>query len=422
MNTLINGAVRVAILILRAVYAIMKLGKAKPGRIVFLSRQSDEPSDDYAALIAALRKPEAPGGGAPPTTSAPPEIITFTKRQEKSAANFLRCAPANLLFMLRQLKALSKASVAVTDGYSIPVSVLRHRPELTVIQIWHASGAIKKFGLQTTDRMTASDRKRAKILHMHENYDIAIAPSRAAAAFFAEAFGMDPEQIAVTGTPRLDALRGGTYNKRNEILAARPDITEAAAAGKKIIVYLPTYRGGNIPDQENNFTPAAALAETLGPEGYYIIEKGHPIDAEQAKKGRSADAAGNAEAKCVSSGGAAYAALGNAFSAEEFLSVADAALTDYSSLAIDAALLGVPLFFYLYDIEDYRQHPGLNIDPEEEYGKYAARGAAALASLIDSAFHECYNSDYEARFAEKYIETYDGECTKRLCDLIRENL
>jgi CDP-ribitol ribitolphosphotransferase len=95
--------------------------------------------------------------------------------------------------------------------------------------------------------------------------------------------------------------------------------------------------------------------------------------------------------------------------------VADIVVTDYSSLAIAAALTGKPLYYYIYDIEEYRRSPGLNIDPEYEYGRYAARSADELASLITEGH---YDIDYERAFAAKYIETYDGECTRRLTDVI----
>ena len=47
---------------------------------------------------------------------------------------------------------LSTAHVCIIDGYCIPVSVLHHRKELRVVQVWHALGAIKKFGRQALSR------------------------------------------------------------------------------------------------------------------------------------------------------------------------------------------------------------------------------------------------------------------------------
>ena len=43
---------------------------------------------------------------------------------------------------------LATSKVCVLDGYCIPASILKHKKKLKIIQIWHASGAIKKFGYQ----------------------------------------------------------------------------------------------------------------------------------------------------------------------------------------------------------------------------------------------------------------------------------
>ena len=37
----------------------------------------------------------------------------------------------------------------------------------------------------------------------------------------------------------------------------------------------------------------------------------------------------------------------------ETLGAADFLLTDYSDLAFDAAFMGLPAFFYVYDLKDY---------------------------------------------------------------------
>ncbi|MDR1292671.1 MAG: CDP-glycerol glycerophosphotransferase family protein, partial [Clostridiales Family XIII bacterium] len=402
--------IRIAKPFLRALYFFMKLGPAC-NRAVFISRQGDEPSVDYEELAKALR---AKGF----------ETEMYLSRQEKDNARFMAEAAANLRAIMRQMKALAGARVAVTDGYSIPVSILKHRKTLTVIQVWHAIGAVKKFGLQTVPSMSEGERQRADMLNMHRGYDYFVAPSRATARFFAEAFGMDEGRALITGTPSLDALaketlikyvspdspmdlvhiagkkrrdtggitrlfsedrrqiggegarhrfnqcfpkgEAGSADSARERAASYPGIAGNDAEGRpsKVVLYVPTYRkaaradartGENTPEERGG----AALRDALGADGYVVIERKHPID-----EGEDAPSP-----EC---------------SAEELMRRADVVVTDYSSLAITAALLGKPLYFYIYDIEEYRGSPGLNIDPEEEYGKYAARDAAALARLIEA--------------------------------------
>jgi CDP-ribitol ribitolphosphotransferase len=386
-------------LFLRIAYFFMKSGRAG-NKAVFLSRQGDEPSEDFTALAESL-------------AAAGFDTEMHLRRQEKDSARFLSEAGANLRVILRQMKALAGARVAVTDGYSIPISILRHRKELTVIQLWHAVGAVKKFGLQTVPVMAARERKRAAALKMHRGYDRFVAPSAMTARFFAEAFGMSADKALVTGTPFLDALRAGRYDRRAEIAKTYPELEKNDAAGRpaKVVLYVPTYRmgraaggdaaakageykNGSEKGESDGVTPrglsgkeAGALRRALEEAGCIVMEHGHPVE------------------------GAGH----GGFSAEELMSAADAVVTDYSSLALTAALLGKPLYFYIYDIDEYRRSPGLNIDPEAEYGRYAARDAAGLARLIAEVD---YDAAYERAFAERYIETYDGDCTKRLTDAI----
>ncbi|MDR3225434.1 MAG: CDP-glycerol glycerophosphotransferase family protein [Clostridiales Family XIII bacterium] len=449
------------------VYFFMKLGK--PGRkVVFLSRQGDVPSVDYQMLAAAL---EAEGV----------KTEMYLQRQEKDAARFLGSAGGNLRMILRQMKALATARVAVTDGYSIPVSILRHRKALTVIQIWHAVGAIKKFGLQTLPCMSDQERRRTAALKMHRGYDLFAAPSKRTAQFFAEAFGMTPDKALITGTPYLDVLCSGAFGRKEEILRAYPVLDGGAAdrfGRKRNVLYLPTYRpehsarfGESTTESTNRQgtrEAVRALAEALDSNRYNLIVRPHPLEG-AAESGGGASAGLGAGEQSAGSDSGASAGLGAGeqsagpddgasagsgageqsagpddgasacptatgpntgvglgagvfelpeFSAEELLSVADCVVTDYSSLALAAGLAGIPVYFFVYDIEAYRDSPGLNMDLEELYGRYTARDAQALADMIDGA----YDADYARAFTDEYIEVFDGACTARLAAKIIESL
>jgi CDP-ribitol ribitolphosphotransferase len=108
-----------------------------------------------------------------------------------------------------------------------------------------------------------------------------------------------------------------------------------------------------------------------------------------------------------------------AYTAEQLLCVADAVVTDYSSLAFDACLLKIPLFFWVYDIGIYTENPGLNIDPTAEYGRYTAADAGIVAGMIAGA-EDGYDPAYQEAFISRYIEVYNGDCTEQLADCIAD--
>ena len=41
----------------------------------------------------------------------------------------------------------------------------------------------------------------------------------------------------------------------------------------------------------------------------------------------------------------------------------------HSSLAIEVSMLNLPIYFYTYDLEKYKEETGLNFDFDKDYGK-----------------------------------------------------
>lgn len=53
---------------------------------------------------------------------------------------------------------LNTAKVVITDNYFVELAGLKERKNVTCIQIWHANGALKKFGWEDK----AAQKKRAR--------------------------------------------------------------------------------------------------------------------------------------------------------------------------------------------------------------------------------------------------------------------
>ena len=118
---------------LKILYAPMKLFKAR-NRIVYLSRQSNDKSMDMKLLELEIKKEN-------PDIE---QVFRLKMIPDSLAAQVKYC-----FSIIGDMYYLATSRVAILDTYSIAVSCLKHKKSLKVVQMWHALGAIKKFGLQS---------------------------------------------------------------------------------------------------------------------------------------------------------------------------------------------------------------------------------------------------------------------------------
>lgn len=92
----------------------------------------------------------------------------------------------------------------ITDNYFLMTSVLNRRPQTTCIQVWHANGSLKKFGLEdvTNQNRPASDISRFK--KVYRSFDFVTVGSDAMADVFKKSFGIRDGQLLKTGVPLTD--------------------------------------------------------------------------------------------------------------------------------------------------------------------------------------------------------------------------
>lgn len=357
--------VKLFVAAIRILYAPLK--KRKPqNKILWLSRQSDEPSLDMRLLSAEL-------------TVAMPEVeqqFRLKKLRDESSLTL-----SYVFSVIGDAFAISTAKLVITDTYSIPVSCLNHKKGTEIIQLWHAAGAIKKFSLQSVGLEQGRDAAISEAMCMHKNYTCVIAPSQSTAKFYAEAFGCSESIIKICGLPRLDILLDGK-DRRAEFIGKNPRF-----AGKQIAVYLPTFRDG---DGEY----AASLRKAFETQNTYeLCVSVHPLS-----KTAQSDA------------------LQGGFGTTDLLKLADIVITDYSACAFEAAVLGKKLYFYLPDYEEYKTGRGLNIDPFSELPSASFVDAAELCNSLGKE----YDINTVESFADKYIASRAADNTACLAKIVKE--
>lgn len=338
-------------------------------RIALLSRQSARPFD-FALLEPVLRErfPEH-------------QIVWCCVRE---------IGRMDVALMLRQLWQVATSELCIVDGYVPAASLpLRHRSK--IVQLWHAPGAIKKFGYQSLDTPAGRSSRAAHALRMHRGYDFVVAGMPGAVRAFSEAFDMPAEKILPLGLPRIDYLRSDQFadlrSQRYE-RAERSARDAFAAAGvppsepqSVTVLYAPTFRKAN-KDERWLEHSVEELSRALAGSSARILVAGHPLERED--DGATAQGAPVAYVHGVST--------------LDLLHVADYVVTDYSTVAFEAGYASCRVLFYVPDVEEYRASPGLNIDPVRELPTLSFVDADALARVV------CGEVSYDADSFGNFME------------------
>ena len=304
---------------------------------------------------------------------------------------------------LSQLKMVATARVCFVDGY-VPAVSIPHRHRSTCIQLWHAAGAVKKFGYQCLDTQAGRSSEDARVFRMHRGYDYIIAGMPGALPAFEQAFDAPGELIEPLGLPRLDYLVGRAYEKKRKAdqRRVREQLGIASDDDRAIVLYAPTFRKNNSDPQwlEHN---VGQLAEALKGKRALLVVAGHPLEADalDAQRMQGADVA-------VLRGPTI-----------EALSCADVVVSDYSAVALEAGFAGKPVAFFVPDIDEYRQSPGLNIDPLEAFPDEAFIDAAALVQALFPQDSELtYTGPAFAAFMREYAAGVSDTAVARITDLV----
>lgn len=355
---------------LKIVYFVLKLFPIKKNKIVFISRQSNNPSFDFLMLKNELLK-----------INSNFEIVIITKKIEKGFKNYI----SYYFNLYTQMYHLATSKACIVDSYCIPVSVLKHKKKLKIIQIWHAMAAIKKFGYQSVGKKDGRGLKLAKVMKMHENYDYVVSGSDVMIKYFSEAFNVSTDKFIVNGMPKMDYIFENKEIIKNKILGKYNFLSE-----KKNVIYAPTFRA----NEENKIAP---LVDNFDYKNFNLIVKLHP--------------------KCPKIDNAKIITCDN-FSSLELLTIADYLITDYSAISIEAAILDIPTILYLYDYDEYLYNNGLNIDLFEELKPYVYKDYNGVIEALKNK----YNQNVITNFKDKYSDDDIGKYTSKLANFINKRM
>lgn len=352
-------------------YFFLKFKKIKNNKVVFISRLDNKKSLDFKLLEDEIKK-----------RNKDVECVFICNRVTSLTDDFWN----NVKYTYSCLSNLADSRVCITDSFVPAISICRHKKGLKIIQIWHSMGAIKKFAYQTLGMTSGRDINDAKILNMHKGYNYIISGSAAMTKYFAKAFNYDEKYFLNYGLPRMDYLLNNKDSLKNKILKEYPILKK-----KKNILYAPTFR---TTDDDKTI----ALTKYINYDKYNLIVKAH---ARQELK------TNNQVLTC------------DKYSALDLITVADYIITDYSGIAIEAAVLDKKTLYYVFDYEKYQKNNGLNIDLYKEMPNCVFKDEKELCAFIDK---DKYDMKTLLKYKNKYIDVQDGTSTQKIVDLVYKYL
>lgn len=359
---------------IKFIYFFLKLIPINQKKIVFISRQTNEINVDFKMIKEEIEKRDSCM-----------KMVFICKRFEKGIANGLKYA----FVVLRQMYHLATSKMAVIDSYCIPVCILKHKKELKVLQIWHSIGKIKKSGYQTLDTPSGRTRKMAELMCMHKNYDAIIAGGIAFNEFYKEGFNVSEDVLLNYGLPRIDYLIKTANAKETKVYDKYPELVN-----KKIVYYAPTFRTYEVDGPKN-------LIDKYNPEDFALILTCHPnqkLNVDESK---------------------IYKLDLKEFTVADILKVCDYIITDYSSIALEAAVLGKRTLYYLYDYEQYMKNNGLNLNPKESMPTCAFENPENIIQIIKN---DSYDDEALQNYIKNYLPQELGKSTELIVDYIMNTM
>ncbi|MFV0394055.1 MAG: CDP-glycerol glycerophosphotransferase family protein [Coprobacillaceae bacterium] len=351
--------------ILTVLNFFIRLFPLHKNRIVFVSLESDVLESDLKFIYEGLFK----------NTNYKLKCVLMRYDQKSLKNNFMY-----MLNTIKQIWYINRSKLVVLNDNNYVISNFK-RKGVNVLQVWHATGAIKKFG------------NVIKREYPIKNYDYVLANSEYWKEPYSQAFGVEPEKVIVTGMPRIDPLLDSQNikNTKKRLLKEYPILQ-----GRKVILYAPTFRGNIYQGFTGIDLDCDKVMKELGKD-YIFIYKLHPLLKDNRLE----------KAK--------YAYNMNHEDTHDLFTIADMLISDFSSIIFEYSLLDKPIILYIPDLDNYLKNVGTFL----EY-KTDMPGSICYQEMdIVKAVQEEDVSKLET-FKNKFFTYQDGDNISRVLKLIDE--
>lgn len=300
----------------------------------------------------------------------------------------------NLADWTRSVYHLATCEKVIVDNYYGFLAAASFKSNVQCIQLWHAAGAIKQFGLKDPDIHGRSKRAYKRFNKVYQKFDQVVVGSERMASIFRDSFDLTDDKILRTGIPRTDFFFDDTAKKNAEQTLAReyPIINE-----KKVLLYAPTYRNNALNSAELGLNIEKIYQQLK--DKYVLFLRLHP--------------AVNGEFQNKYPGFVIN--VSNYHNINHLLIVTDILITDYSSIPFEFSLLNKPMAFFAYDLDQYTVDKGFWETYEDLVPGPVVENTA---DLIDIILNGSFNMDRIRSFADHWNQYSQGKSSKQLIKAI----
>ena len=304
----------------------------------------------------------------------------------------------NLIYMFISVPYhMATSKIIFMDNVFLPFSAVKIKKNTQLVQLWHGTGTLKKFGL---DCEKGWIKKLA--LDTNKNTTHFIVGSRWMKSVYKTAFCAEDNKIFNIGCPRTDLFFNNVVlqEKRDEFFNSYPELS-----GKKIVLYAPTFRDEEYTAGEIKVHLDIDKLMSKLDDNYVLGLRFHPRIADRVNLNKYST--GDYQNRVIDFSD--YSKLNT------LLICCDILITDYSSIIYEYALMKKPVIFYSYDLAKF----GKSGRGFYENYKTTVPGPITFKTeqIVDIINNYPTNTSID-KFVAVYLENCDGNSRKRLYKLL----
>lgn len=322
--------------------------------------------------------------------------FSYITKAETESIKGLKNISKLLSFFFIKPYHMARAKIILMDNIFLPMAYIRVKRNVKVVQLWHGTGTIKKFGQDVNSGRLKAQERRA-----NRNITHLIVNNKQTAKLYAKVFAIEIHKVYPVGLPKTDdILYRMRRMDRDNINIDKKIIYEKyqLPIEKKLILYAPTFRDLNL-GSNTVLKHVEEIAESL-PKDYILGLRLHPYVARMAKKLHK-------DKVCN---------LSDESSLSLLIMASDILITDYSSIIFEYCITRKPMIFFAYDLDDFISHGrGFYKDYESYVPGPVVKDSKKLIDIIDKGD---YSIDLIHTFIANNFPMLDGKATERIIELI----